>query len=136
MSPTPNSPEDPTPTAAKDDATDDETRERTGVAEEDEQSRLATHKDPTLHVEPDAPAADRRARVEWVRPTDLAARAGGRVMERGHELNRQLMSAVKEAAREQRDALRQRMAARSAEVSVTGPERAPGRAAGREGVSR
>lgn len=134
MSPTPNSPDDPTPTAAKDDGPDD--RDRVEVAEEDEQSRLATHKDPTLAAEPDAPAADGRARVEWVRPTDLAARAGGRVMERGHELNRQLASAVKEAAREQRDALRQRLAARSADVSVTGPERAPGRAAGREGVSR
>lgn len=82
MSPTPNSPDDPTPTTAKDDLPDDETRERASVAEEDEQSRLATHKDPTLALEPEAPAADGRARVEWVRPTDLAARAGGRVMER------------------------------------------------------
>lgn len=134
MSPTPNSPDDRTPTAAKDDGLDD--RDRAEVAEEDEQSRLATHKDPTLAPEHDEVVPDGRARVEWVRPTDLAARAGGRVMERGHELNRQLMSAVKEAAREQRDTLRQRLAARSADVSVTGPERAPGRAAGREGVSR
>lgn len=134
MSPTSNSPDDPTPAAARDDAPDE--RDRAEAPGEDEQSRLATHKDPTLAAEPDSPAAGGRSRVEWVRPTDLAARAGGRVMERGHELNRQLMSAVREAAREQRDALRQRLAARSADVSVTGPERAPGRAAGREGVSR
>lgn len=134
MSPTPNSPDNPTPTATKDDFSEE--RDRFEAATEDEQSRLATHKDPTLAAEPETPRADGQSRVEWVRPTDLAARAGGRVMERGHELNRQLMSAVREAAREQRDTLRQRLAARSADVSVTGPERAPGHAAGREGVSR
>ncbi|UOQ56387.1 hypothetical protein MUN78_11950 [Leucobacter allii] len=135
MSPTPTSPDETTPTAAKDDAPG-ETLEHVEVPDQDEESRLATHKDPTLTSEPERPIPAGHSRVEWVRPTDLAARAGTRVMERGQDLNQQLMSAVKEAAREQRDTLRQRLAARSSDVSVTGPERTGVRTPGREGVSR
>lgn len=104
--------------------------------EAEEESRLATHKDPTLAEQHEPPGGGGRSRVEWVRPTDLAARAGTRVMERGQDLNRQLMAAVKEAARQPRENLRQRLAARSTEVSISTPEQTPARTAGREGVGR
>lgn len=106
------------------------------AADGEEESRLATHKDPSLNEEHEPLDRAGSSRVEWVRPTDLAARAGTRVMERGHDLNRQLMAAVKEAARQPRENLRQRLAARSADVSITAPEQAPARTAGREGVGR
>lgn len=106
---------------------------------EEERSRLATAPDPTLH---DTAAVDadgvgrRRGSVEWVRPTDLAARGGASVLAGSADFNRQLAAAVKEAAHEQRDRLSQRLAERASQIDIDTPHRTQTPAAGREGVSR
>lgn len=133
MSMTPEQDHDdhPTPAAVRD--THDDTPEVTST---EERSRLATHPDPTLSGEAGEVTRDPRARVEFVRLPELATRGAGRTLAYGHELNRKLAGIVKETIREERDTLRQRLSARDAEISVTGPEHATTRAIGREGVSR
>ena len=86
MSKTIDGPDDPTPTAAKDGHDTD--RDTEGV--EDERSRLATHPDPTV-AEPMQLSVDGRSQVEWVPPTQLAARGGAVVLGRARDLDQQLM---------------------------------------------
>lgn len=130
MSMTTDGPEDPTPTAAKDGQDTD--RDLDGA--EEERSPLATHPDPSLN--PDAELTpDGRSQVEWVRPTDLAARGGAQVLGRARDADLSLRAAIKDAAREQRQMLAQRIAERGDEVAITSTGRS-GRAATREGVSR
>lgn len=141
MSTTPDhSPDQETTPAAvrdtHDDAPDIEDTPEAQVAEQ-ERSRLATHPDPTIAEDPaETTPAARRAQVRFVRPSELATRGAEHTLAFGQQLNRKLVGVVKETIREERDALRQRLAARSVEVSVTGPEHTQTRAAGREGVSR
>ena len=102
----------------------------------EERSRLATHKDPTL-ADDLAQDAAQRAGVQWVRPTDLAARAGGRVVEQGMEWNTLLRDAALEGVRESRAQLHERLARRQQELEPESmPERAQQRSLGRTGVSR
>jgi len=127
---TTDGPEDPTPTAAKDDH--DKDRDLDGVDEE--RSPLATHPDPSLN--PDAErSVDGRSKVEWVRPTDLAARSGAEVLAAVRDRDLSLRTAIKEAAREQRKTLEQRVAERGEELDVTSIGRST-LVATREGVSR
>lgn len=126
--------DEPTPTGAKDDLVD--TTPEVGIPDE-ERTLLATHPDPSLAAA--AAEADRGnlgARVEWVRASDLATRAGGWVLGRGHDLNRDVAAAIRDAAHDHLDGLRQKLAHREADLTVTGPEHAQARQAGREGVSR
>ncbi len=101
----------------------------------DEVSRFATHGDPTLAGD-DAQAE--RAGVQWVRPTDLAARAGGTVVEQGAKWNTLLHDAALDGIREGRVQLRERLAHRQEELEpvTTTPGRALQPVAGRTGVSR
>lgn len=106
---------------------------------EDEASRLATHGDPTLtDAEAAAEEAARRAGVQWVRPTELAARAGSAVVERGAKWNTALHDATLEGIREGRARLHERLARRQddLEPSTTTQGRAAQPVAGRTGVSR
>ena len=71
-----------------------ETEPKTNAAAEARRaSEFATHGDPTLNRNTTDPLS-RRPGVQWIRPTDAAARAGGIVMDRGVELNTRLRDAV------------------------------------------
>jgi len=127
---TTDGPEEPTPTAAKD--SHDTDRDLDGV--EDERSPLATHPDPSLNANAEV-SPDGRSQVEWVRPTALAAQAGAQVIAGVRDKDLSLRAAIKDAAREQRQVLAQRVAERGDEVAVTSTGRTA-RTTGREGVSR
>lgn len=107
------------------------------VAEDARASEFATHGDPTITRDSTAPVL-KRPGVQWVRPTDLAARAGSAVLERGAELNTRLRDAVIDGVREGRAQLQERLARRqeSLDPDVSSPTSAPGRGVGRTGVSR
>lgn len=107
------------------------------VAEDARASEFATHGDPTLTRDGTDPVG-KRPGVQWVRPTDLAARAGGVVLERGAELNTRLRDAVLEGVREGRAQLQERLARRqeSLDPDLSSPTSALGRGVGRTGVSR
>lgn len=100
-------------------------------------SEFATHGDPTLIRDSTDPAA-KPPGVQWVRPTDLAARAGSTVLERGAELNTHLRDAVLEGVREGRAQLHEHLARHqeALDPDVNGPTSAVGRGVGRTGVSR
>lgn len=107
------------------------------VAEEARASEFATHGDPTITRDSTDPVA-KRPGVQWVRPTDLAARAGGAVLDRGAELNTRLRVAVLDGVREGRAQLQERLARRqeALDSDVSSPTSALGRGVGRAGVSR
>lgn len=92
-------------------------------------SAFAIHGDPSLTT-----SQASRTGVQWVRPTDLAQRAGSRVLARGVELNTSLHDAVLEAGRSVhlRDALRRRESA----LSLEEPSATSNRVAGRRAVGR
>lgn len=83
---------------------------------------------------------DDRMRVQWVRPTDLAARAGARVLEKGVELNQRSVDLARQAALEAgrgaRDRLRHALARREQALAPDTPTTAQSPVAGRQGVSR
>lgn len=121
---------------AADDAARRDSAADAAEVQREERSRLATHKDPTLTDKHDQ-ADTERAGVQWVRPTDLAARAGGRVVEQGLEWNTLLRDAALEGVREGRAQLHERLARRQQDLEPESmPERAQQRSFGRTGVSR
>lgn len=107
------------------------------VAEGARASEFATHGDPTITRNGTDPVA-KRPGVQWVRPTDLAARAGALVLDRGAELNTRLRDAVLDGVREGRAQLQERLARRqeALDPDVSSPTSAVGRGVGRTGVSR
>lgn len=118
-------------------AQDQDARPGTEGASERRVSEFATHGDPTLNT--DGPVApDGRRGVQWVRPTDLAARAGGVVLERGAEWNTRLRDAALEGIREGRAQLMERLARRQEHLKpdTIAQEQTVGRRLGRTGVSR
>ncbi|GFZ83155.1 hypothetical protein [Nesterenkonia alkaliphila] len=108
-------------------------QESAAEATEAERSRLATDPDPTL-TEGRIPRG--RTEVEWVRPTDLAARGAGGALGRSTELAPQLHAAVTQFAQQQRGKLQQRLAERGAELEPTTVEQPRTPVVGRDGVSR
>lgn len=83
---------------------------------------------------------DDQLRVQWVRPTDLAARAGARLMEKGVETNQHHIDLVRQAALETgrtvKDRLRRALARREQDLTPDAPTTAAAPALGRQGVSR
>lgn len=98
-------------------------------------SEFATHGDPTITRH--APIGARRG-VEWVRPTDVAARAGGAIVGKGTELNTRLRDATLEGIREGRAQLAERLARRQQQIDpdTTVPAQMQDLRLGRTGVSR
>ncbi len=98
-------------------------------------SEFATHGDPTISRH--APIRGDRA-VEWVRPTDVAARAGGAIVGKGAELNTRLRDATLEGIREGQAQLAERLARRQQQIGpdTTGPAQMQELRPGRTGVSR
>ncbi|MGP5009218.1 hypothetical protein [Brachybacterium tyrofermentans] len=108
------------------------------VAEDARASEFATHGDPTLARGGGAGPISPRSGVQWVRPTDLAARAGAIVLDRGAELNTRLRDAVLDGVHEGRAQLQERLARRqeALDPDLRSPTSALGRGVGRTGVSR
>lgn len=98
-------------------------------------SEFATHGDPTLTRQ--TPVRGRGG-VEWVRPTDVAARAGGAIVGKGAELNTRLRDATLEGIREGRAQFAERMARRQQQIDpdTTLPAQTQELRLGRTGVSR
>lgn len=124
-----------TPQAERADHTDTSSEAETisANAAEVERSRLATDPDPTLT---EGNTLQPHTSVEWVRPTDLAARGAGTTLGRSTELPEQLSAAVKELAHQQRNRLSQRLAERGEALEPSTSERTRTPAVEREGVSR
>ena len=98
-------------------------------------SEFATHGDPTLIRQT---SVRERGGVEWVRPTDVAARAGGAIVGKGAELNTRLREATFEGVREGRAQLAERLARRQQQIDpdTTVPAQTQELRLGRTGVSR
>lgn len=99
-------------------------------------SEFATHGDPTLSRDAVDPVS-KRPGVQWVRPTDLAARTAGALVDRGAELNTRLHDAVMEGVSEGRAQLQERLARRQTHLDPeTTQTTTLQRSLGRTGVSR
>lgn len=98
-------------------------------------SEFATHGDPALTRQTSVRG---RGGVEWVRPTDVAARAGGAIVGKGAELNTRLRDTTLEGIREGRAQLAERLARRQQQIDpdTTVPARTQELRVGRTGVSR
>lgn len=92
---------------------------------------LAAIGDPTLDHTPQGVPPEGRARVEWVRLSDLSMRAGGSVLSTGQEANQRLHEVLRESLQGQHQRLRERFAAREREVTTS-----PAAEKTRESVSR
>lgn len=118
------------------DAIPDPTADVTAAAEERRASEFATHGDPTL-ARADTDPVSKRPGVQWVRPTDLAARAAGTVVDRGADLNTRLHDAVLAGVRDGRAELQERLARRQVQLDPETPQTVTlQRSLGRTGVSR
>lgn len=94
---------------------------------------LATHGDPSLR----RPSRQEAARhVQWVRPTDVAARAGAVVLDKSAEVNRHARQVTLELARDGAAHLRRALARREAALSAEAPAPGAAPARRRQGVSR
>ena len=99
-------------------------------------SEFVTHGDPTLSLH-DVDPASQRPGVQWVRPTDLAARTAGAIVDRGADLNTRLHEAVLEGVRDGRAQLQERLAKRQDQLDPDITQTATlRRSLGRTGVSR
>lgn len=140
MSPTPkpqDQPEQPerpgTPQAERAETTDATEAPGAQKPAEAQRSRLATDGDPTLSQ---GKVPQPHTSVEWVRPTDLAARGAGTTLGRGTEMPAQLAAAVKTLTHQQRGTLGQRLAERGEALEPATSERTRTPAVERDGVSR
>lgn len=106
------------------------------LADERRASEFATHGDPTLARESLDPVS-KRPGVQWVRPTDLAVRAAGTLVDRGAALNTRLHDAVLDGVREGRAQMQERLARRQAQLDPETTQTVTlQRSLGRAGVSR
>lgn len=106
------------------------------LAAERRASEFATHGDPTLSRH-DVDPVSKRPGVQWVRPTDLAARAAGSIVDLGADLNSRLHAAVLEGVRDGRAQLQERLARRQTQLEPDTSQTATlQRPLGRTGVSR
>ena len=96
---------------------------------------IARHGDPSVGRTP-APAGHPETHVEWVRPTDMAARAGARVLEKTADVNQDVHELVRQASRDGAARVRRALSHREADL-VPDASTSPARPVlGRQGVSR
>jgi len=96
---------------------------------------IARHGDPSVGRTP-TPARHPETHVEWVRPTDMAARAGARVLEKTADVNQDVHELVSQASRDGAARIRRALSHREADLvpdASTNPARP---VLGRQGVSR
>ncbi len=127
---------DPTPSAAADSETPPEPdRPDTERVDAEGAHAIARHDDPSIGRSP-TPAGHPETHVEWVRPTDMAARAGARVMEKTADVNQDVHQLVRQASRDGAARIRRALSHREVDLTpdVSTSPAAPAR--GRQGVSR
>ena len=96
---------------------------------------IARHGDPSVS-RPSAPAGHAQTHVDWVRPTDVAARAGARGREKTAAGNPAVHALVRPAARDGAARIRRALSHREADL-VPDVSTSPAQPAlGRQGVSR
>lgn len=96
---------------------------------------IARHGDPSVGRTP-APAGHPETHVEWVRPTDMAARAGAGVMEKTADVNQDVHELVRQASRHGAARIRRALSHREADL-VPDVSTSPAQPVlGRQGVSR
>ena len=96
---------------------------------------IARHGDPSV-ARTATPAGHAETHVDWVRPTDMAARAGARVMEKTADLNQDVHELVRQASRDGAARIRRALSHREADL-VPDVSTSPAQPAlGRQGVSR
>ena len=96
---------------------------------------IARHGDPSVGRTP-APAGHRDPHVEWVRPTDMAARAGARMMEKTADVNQDVHELVLQASRDGAARIRRALSHREADLVADVPTSPAQPVLGRQGVSR
>lgn len=96
---------------------------------------IARHGDPSVGRTP-APAGHPETHVEWVRPTDMAARAGARVMEKTADVNQDVHELVRQASRDGAARIRRALSHREADLTPDAPTSPAQPVLGRQGVSR
>lgn len=96
---------------------------------------IARHGDPSVGRTP-APAGHPETHVEWVRPTDMAARAGARVMEKTADLNQDVHELVRQASRDGAARIRRALSHREADLVPDASTSPAQPVLGRQGVSR
>lgn len=116
--------------------TDPSAETAAALADERWASEFATHGDPTL-ARNNLDAVSKHPGVQWVRPTDLAARAAGTLVDRGAALNTRLHDAVLDGVREGRAQMQERLARRQTQLDPETTQTVTlQRSLGRAGVSR
>ena len=96
---------------------------------------IARHGDPSVGRTP-APAGHPETHVEWVRPTDMAARAGARMMEKTADVNQDVHELVLQASRDGAARIRRALSHREADLVADVPTSPAQPVLGRQGVSR
>lgn len=96
---------------------------------------IARHGDPSVGRTP-APAGHPETHVEWVRPTDMAARAGARVMEKTADVNQDVHELVRQASRDGAARIRRALSHREADLVPDMATSLARSVLGRQGVSR
>lgn len=82
------------------------------------------------------PAGHAETHVDWVRPTDMAARAGARVMEKTADLNQDINELVRQASRDGAARIRRALSHRESYLTPDAPTSPAQPVLGRQGVSR
>ncbi|MDQ1203895.1 hypothetical protein [Microbacterium sp. SORGH_AS_0862] len=106
-----------------------------GPARPDGAHVIARHGDPSVS-RPGPPAGHAQTHVDWVRPTDVAARAGARVLEKTADVNQDVHELVRQASRGGAARIRRALSHREADL-VPDVSTSPAQPVlGRQGVSR
>lgn len=96
---------------------------------------IARHGDPSV-AGTAIPAGHAETHVDWVRPTDMAARAGARVMEKTADLNQDVHELVRQASRDGAAHIRRALSHREVDLTADAPTSSAQPVLGRQGVSR
>jgi hypothetical protein len=96
---------------------------------------IARHGDPSV-TRTATPAGHSGTHVDWVRPTDIAARAGARVMEKTADMNQDVHEHVRQASRDADARIRRALSHREANLVPDVPTSPAQPVLGRQGVSR
>ena len=96
---------------------------------------IARHGDPSVS-RASTPAGHAQTHVDWVRPTDVAARAGARVLEKTADVNQDVHELVRQASRDGAARIRRALSHREADLVPDLPASPAQPVPGRQGVSR
>lgn len=96
---------------------------------------IARHCDPSV-ARTATPARHTETHVDWVRPTDMAARAGARLLEKTADLNQNVHELIRQASRDGAARIRRALSHREVDLTPDAPTSPVQPVLGRQGVSR